>query len=192
MAELPVTLWALFFLIQTGRGIGLESITAAECERVLQYLYDLSLRSRFGIKTTEAPHYHRVVWQREHDGAAADATPASSVERRRQLRAPRSVNDGNGFVFIDHLGNICPSGFLPAPRGNVRIGSLVDVYRGDELFVQLRNPDALAGKCGRCRFRAICGGSRSRAFAATGSVMTSDPLCVYEPGPDVEPMVAPA
>jgi AdoMet-dependent heme synthase len=187
MAELPVTLWALFFLIQTGRGAGLEAITAAESERVLHYLYDLSLTSRFGIKTTEAPHYHRVVWQREHEDA--QETPLGSAARLRQLRAPRSVNDGNGFVFVDHLGNICPSGFLPAPRGNVRSANLSDVYRHDAMFLRLRDPDALLGKCGRCRFRAICGGSRSRAFAATGSPMTSDPLCAYEPGPAVEALV---
>jgi radical SAM protein with 4Fe4S-binding SPASM domain len=191
VAELPVTLWALFFLIQTGRGAGLEPITADECERVLHFLYDLSLTARFGIKTTEAPHFHRVIWQRERERTAL-GQPTHAFERRRQLRAPRSVNDGNGFVFIDHLGNICPSGFLPVPRGNIRTDNLVDIYRQDELFLRLRNPNTLFGKCGRCQFRALCGGSRSRAFAATGAVMASDPLCVYEPGSAVEPMLLPA
>src|SRR5262245_3422764 len=131
VATFPLTLWALFFLIQTGRGVTLEQISAEECERVLNYLYDLSLTSPFGIKTTEAPHYHRVVWQREHE---RKQEPAASIStRRRQLRAPRSVNDGNGFVFIDHLGSICPSGFLPAVRGNVRTMSLVEVYRSDQM-----------------------------------------------------------
>jgi radical SAM protein with 4Fe4S-binding SPASM domain len=185
---LPVTLWALFFLIQTGRGVGLEQISAEDCERVLNYLYDLSLVSPFGIKTTEAPHYQRVIWQRENARQrASDALPTAM--RRRQLRAPRGVNDGNGFVFIDHLGNICPSGFLPVQRGNVRTADLADVYRSDEIFRRLRNENALLDRCGRCRFRRICGGSRSRAFAATGAVMASDPLCVYDPGPDVEPVV---
>jgi len=58
------------------------------------------------------------------------------------------------------------------------------------MFMRLRNEDALGGKCGRCRFRAICGGSRSRAFAATGDVMASDPLCVYEPGDAIEEVIA--
>jgi radical SAM protein with 4Fe4S-binding SPASM domain len=147
----------------------------------------LSLRSTFGIKTTEAPHYHRVVWQREHESSVAH-TSASS-QRRRQLRAPRSVNDGNGFVFVDHLGNICPSGFLPEVRGNIRTHDLGNVYRTDAMFVRLRDGDALLGKCGRCGFRSICGGSRSRAFAATGAIMASDPLCVFEPGPEVQPAV---
>jgi radical SAM protein len=196
MRELPVTLWALFFLIQTGRGAALEQISAEECERVLTYLYDLSLTAPFGIKTTEAPHYQRVVWQREHTEKSATAekyspslSVSSVVNRRRQLRAPRSVGDGNGFVFVDHLGNICPSGFLPAPRGNVRTADLGEIYRSDDMFMRLRNANALVGKCGRCEFREVCGGSRSRAYAATGAVMASDPLCVYDPGPVRQPIV---
>jgi len=187
VAEFPLTLWALFFLVQTGRGANLDQVTAEDCERVLNYLYELSLTSPFGIKTTEAPHYHRVVWQREEERRQA-GLPTQSVERRRQLRAPRSVGDGNGFVFIDHVGNICPSGFLPVPRGNVRTADLGHVYRTDEVFLQLRDADALLDRCGRCRFRAICGGSRARAFAATGMLMASDPLCAYDPGPQVEPL----
>ncbi len=181
VSALPVALWALFFLIQTGRGASLEQVTADECERVLNELYDLSLTAPFGIKTTEAPHYQRVVLQREAARARA-GLPSLAAERRRQLRAPRSVNDGNGFVFVDHVGNICPSGFLPMPRGNVRDGRLRDVYCTDEAFQRLRNPNALLGKCGRCEFREVCGGSRSRAFASTGALMASDPLCAYEPG----------
>src|SRR5205085_3828506 len=156
---------------------------------VLNYLYDLSLTSPFGIKTTEAPHYQRVVRQREDQRRRAGLDPMA-VERRRQLRAPRSVNDGNGFVFVDHVGNICPSGFLPMPRGNVRTTNLGDVYRHDDMFVRLRTSNALLGKCGRCAFRDICGGSRSRAYAATGAVMASDPLCAYDPGPVRQPLVA--
>jgi len=180
MAELPLTLWALFFLIQTGRGISLEQISDVECERLLNRIYDLSLTSPFGIKTTEAPHYQRVIWQREQQ-RVREGLPSQSAERRRQLRAPRSVNDGNGFVFIDHTGNICPSGFLPVQRGNVRTANLADVYRQDEVFTRLRNANALMGKCGQCEFREICGGSRSRAFASTGAVMATDPLCAYQP-----------
>jgi AdoMet-dependent heme synthase len=189
VAEFPLTLWALFFLVQTGRGANLEQITDVECERVLNRLYDLSLTSPFGIKTTEAPHFQRVVWQREQ-ARLREGLPSQAVARRRQLRAPRSVSDGNGFVFIDHLGNICPSGFLPAVRGNVATANLADIYRTDELFMRLRDPNALLGKCGRCRFRNICGGSRSRAFAATGAVMASDPLCAYEPSGAIEAPVA--
>lgn len=190
VAECPLALWAVFFLIQTGRGASLDQISAEECEEALRFLFDRSLTSPFGIKTTEAPHFRRVAWEREAAmQAAGDLRPA--VRRRAQLRAPRAVNDGNGFVFVDHIGNICPSGFLPSMCGNVRDGVLVEAYRADSTFRALRDPNALKGKCGRCRYRAICGGSRSRAFAETGDMLAADSLCAYTPGDEVEPLVAP-
>jgi radical SAM protein len=170
VSEFPLTLWAVFFLIQTGRGASLHQITADECEDVLAWLHELSARVPFGIKTTEAPHLRRVI-------AEHGAAPLSPATPRRGLRATRAVNDGNGFVFIDHTGQICPSGFLPMPRGNVRSAHLADIYRDDELFRALRDPDALEGPCRTCEFREICGGSRSRAYAATGNAFASDPLC---------------
>lgn len=170
----PLALWAVFFLIQTGRGASLDQITDDECEAVLAWLDELSMTVPFGIKTTEAPHFRRVMAQR-------GAPEGPALFRRPGLRAPRAVNDGNGFVFVDHTGAICPSGFLPMPRGNVRQGTLVDVYRHDAVFVKLRDPDALDGRCGACEFRHVCGGSRSRAFAESGNAFASDPLCAYQP-----------
>ncbi len=184
VAEFRLALWAVFFLVQTGRGAELEQISASECEDVLHALYELSRRVPFGVKTTEAPHFRRVIAERE---AAAEDVPArrsAAAPGRHHLRAPGSVNDGNGFVFVDHVGGIYPSGFLPMRRGNVRDGRLVEVYRQDEVFRRLRDPDALKGRCGRCPYRAVCGGSRSRAFAATGNAFAEDPLCAYVPPRD--------
>jgi radical SAM protein with 4Fe4S-binding SPASM domain len=91
------------------------------------------------------------------------------------------VNDGDGFVFVSHRGEIYPSGFLPRSAGNVRTDDLVGVYRNHELFRALRDRDRLKGKCGSCEFRAVCGGSRARAYAMTGDPLESDPLCAYRP-----------
>lgn len=179
--ELPIALWAVFFLIATGRGASLAHIDAEECERVLEFLHELAPTVPFGIKTTEAPHYFRVAAERRIRGTVdSPGTP----RRSSQVRAHRAVTDGNGFVFIDHIGQIYPSGFLPLPCGSVRTASLVHTYREHELFVRLREPDAFDGKCGRCEFRRICGGSRARAYAATGSPFASDPLCAYQPRAD--------
>jgi len=175
---LPIALWALFFLIPTGRGVALDQIDAEECERALHFLHDLAPTVPFGIKTTEAPHYFRVAAQRSRPEPSG-VEPA--VPRRPQVRSHRSVTDGNGFVFVDHVGQICPSGFLPMVCGSTRHESLVRVYREHALFVRLRAPDGFEGKCGRCEFRHMCGGSRARAYAATGSPIGSDPLCAYEP-----------
>jgi radical SAM protein with 4Fe4S-binding SPASM domain len=65
--------------------------------------------------------------------------------------------------------------------GNVRKDELLDVYRHSPLFRELRDPSLLKGKCGRCEFNHICGGSRARAFAMTGDPLGEEPLCVYQP-----------
>lgn len=121
-----------------------------------------------------------VIWQREHEPAPT-AIPIASAPNRPGLRAPRSVTDGNGLLFIDHLGNVCPSGFLPLVRSNVRHGDLAAIYRHDEIFRRLGQADALGGKGGRGEFRDMCGGSRARAFTSTGAMMAADPRCAYEP-----------
>ena len=96
-------------------------------------------------------------------------------------RASKGVNDGNGFVFIDHIGLVYPSGFLPFVVGDVRKTSLVDIYRDSPIMRQLRDYPTLKGKCGWCDFRDICGGSRSRSFGVTGDFLASEPYCSYFP-----------
>ena len=97
--------------------------------------------------------------------------------------APRGVNSGNGFLFVSHRGEVFPSGFLPVRAGSIRETTLARIYRDTPLFRALRDPDALAGRCGRCEFRQICGGSRSRAYALTADPFATDPWCCYRPAP---------
>jgi radical SAM protein with 4Fe4S-binding SPASM domain len=170
-----------------GRGHASQALSAEEIERVLHWAAALAERAPFGVKTTEAPHYVRVVTTRRRAARVAASLTAGGVGAPRGIRpdaigrARRAVTDGNGFVFIDHVGQICPSGFLPSPGGNVRTHDLAIVYREDPLFRALRDPARLGGRCGRCEYRAYCGGSRARAYAATGDPLAEDPGCVYQP-----------
>jgi radical SAM protein len=173
---LGVMRWSLFFLIRVGRGRLLEEITPEQSEALCHWLYDLARRAPFDLKTTEAPHYRRVAFMRMRaEGFDEAAIRATSVGRGFGVR------DGNGVVFVSHTGEVCPSGFLPLRAGNVREHSLVEIYRSSNLFLHLRDPRNLKGKCGRCPFREICGGSRARAYAHTGDPVASDPLCPYVP-----------
>jgi radical SAM protein with 4Fe4S-binding SPASM domain len=179
-----ITLWSVFFLVPTGRGKVNQLLSAADFEQIFSKLHALAERARFHIKTTEAQHYRRyLLQQRVAERRNTEITAQDSPEKVHDEvgRAPRGLNDGKGFAFISHTGEVFPSGFLPLSGGNVRSQSLSDIYRTSPLFQQLRDPDQLGGKCGACEFRHICGGSRSRAFAMTGDPMAEEPCCSYIP-----------
>jgi radical SAM protein len=175
--ELGIARWALFFLIATGRGTSLAEVTPAQSERLLNWLWNINRapETPFAIKTTEAHHYRRIAVQRLQQRMAEEQMFSTPAGRGFGIR------DGNGIVFVSHLGEVYPSGFLPLSAGNVRSSSLVHIYRDSPLFCALRDPEQLSGKCGDCPFRIVCGGSRARAYAATGDPLASDPLCLYQP-----------
>lgn len=192
VAGLEARRWTVFLLVPTGRATDDQQITPSESERVFEWLYDLSLTAPFKIKTTEGPHYRRVVLQhRERTGApGAPAGLPGALGVSGGGRFVPGMNDGSGFLFISALGDLQPSGFLPLTAGNVRTDSPVEVYRHHPIFTALRDPDRLQGRCGRCEFRRVCGGSRARAYAATGDPLAEDPLCEYQPheeGPATTP-----
>ena len=97
------------------------------------------------------------------------------------MRSPLGIRDGRGVMFISHTGEVSPSGFLPVVAGNVRAEGLTATYQRSSVFLALREPDLLEGACGSCEFRKVCGGSRARAYAASGSFLAEDPACPYEP-----------
>ncbi|MBI4496670.1 MAG: TIGR04053 family radical SAM/SPASM domain-containing protein [Chloroflexi bacterium] len=186
--------WSVFFLVPTGRGQAGDMLSAEQHEQVLHWLYDLSQRAAFDIKATAAQHYRRVVIQQERaaraaPGAGLDAPAVAPLtlagagyQYADALQRPtKGVNDGNGFCFISHIGEVCPSGFLPLAAGNVRQTSVAEIYRTAPLFRELRDTSKLKGKCGWCEFREVCGGNRSRAYALTGDYLAPDPACSYLP-----------
>jgi radical SAM protein with 4Fe4S-binding SPASM domain len=170
MEDLKPALWSVFLLVPTGRAIADDLPTPEEMESFLLRLHRYSKQASFPIKTTEGSFYRRI--------AVQQSLPGESALPRR---GPVGINDGKGFAFISHTGQIYPSGFLPADCGNVKTDEFIDVYQNHPLFQQLRDPDALKGKCHDCEFRSLCGGSRARAWCMTGDALASDPLCAYEP-----------
>lgn len=173
MFELKPAMWSVFILVPTGRAGAADVPDPHELETIFGELADLVGHAPFAIKTTEGHHFRRVLAQRGLGG-----------EKGRQgMRSPVGIRDGRGVMFISHTGVVSPSGFLPLDCGNVRDRHPADIYRRHPLFVNLRNSNALGGKCGRCEFRNICGGSRARAYGLTGDPFASDPSCSYQPKP---------
>jgi radical SAM protein with 4Fe4S-binding SPASM domain len=193
VAAHDLQVWNVFFLVPTGRGQRADLLGALETELVLEWLWRLSKAVPFRVRTTAAQHYRRVVIQQERrarglppdqpsDEVRWQATGAGYAFRDGRAPEQQGVNDGKGFAFVSHLGEVYPSGFLQTPLGNVRQTSIVELYRQQPLFRLLRDPERLGGKCGRCQYRAVCGGSRARAWALTGDPLAPDPTCAYVPG----------
>jgi len=187
VADLGAVLWSVFFLVPVGRGAVLDGISPERAELVMAWLADVAEEAPFGLKTTEAPHYRRVRQQRTAETGAGDRVRDETGDGDGTGGRPSGGNRrsgivaGDGFAFVSHTGEVYPSGFLPESAGTVPEADVVDVYRNSDLFESLRDRDQLQGKCGACPYRAVCGGSRSRAYATTGDPLASDPLCSYVP-----------
>jgi AdoMet-dependent heme synthase len=185
LQEVGAVQWSLFFLVPTGRAQAENMISPEQHERVFNWLYDLSKNAPFDIKATAAPMYRRVAIERKRAEQGADKPvtfQGAGFQYADGLNRPtRGVNDGNGFLFISHVGDIQPSGFLPITAGNVRTDDVVDVYRHSQIFTDLRTPEKIKGRCGICEYRDVCGGQRGRAYGVTGDYLESDPACLYIP-----------
>ena len=176
LTRLDVMLWNVFFYVPGTQEETAQMLDAQQYEQVFAKLYTASKRVTFQIKTTEGQHYQRYLLQQRVRESRGRLTEATAIPY-----APRGVNDGRGFVFVNYRGEVYPSRFLPVSAGNLTSQSLSEVYCDSALFTSLRDTSKLKGKCGRCPVRTVCGGSRARAYAVTGDMFAADPCCAYEP-----------
>jgi MoaA/NifB/PqqE/SkfB family radical SAM enzyme len=179
LGDRGILLWSVFFLIPTGRATAEQRLSGEECETVFEVLWRESGRQPYAIKTTEAPHYRRFLLQRDAEGRR-QGLPRPQRSATFAL-PPVGTNDGKGILFVSHIGQIYPSGFLPIECGRFPRDSVVRVYQESALFRALRDADRLGGKCGVCEYRHVCGGSRARAYGISGDPLGEEPDCVYVP-----------
>lgn len=174
----------IFLLVPTGRGRDLfdRVLPAMEYERVLNWLYENQKRVPIHIKVTCAPHYYRILKQRNKQGSKEPTFHPQGLDA-----VTRGCLGGTGFCFISHIGDVHPCGYLELYCGNIRTQPLEAIWQNSEIFRNLRNPNRFKGKCGRCEYRHVCGGCRARAYAVTGDYMSEEPFCIYQPG-DMEQM----
>jgi len=176
LKSLGVARWSLFFLISVGRGKVLQPLSPEKAEMLMSWIYETSQIAPFIVATTEAPSYRRVAL--EH--MLAEGKTGEEIKRSNAYRS-FGIRDGHGIVFVSHTGEICPAGFLPVVTGNIRQDKLADIYREAPVFQSLHDPTQFGGRCGHCQYQMLCGGSRSRAFGASGDILAQDPLCAHEP-----------
>jgi len=139
-----------------------------------------------GTKAKAAPAFT----SHGHPGSQASVTSgASRTGAHQHLSAmTRGCLAGTSVCFISNEGAVYPCGYLPVSAGDTRVQRFADIWNRSPVFTDLRDPDALEGKCGECRYEALCGGCRARAYAATGSFLAEEPFCSYQPGSDIRPL----
>lgn len=171
-----------FMLVATGRGKGLRSVelTPEQYEETLNWIYDkqLELGNRMFFKPTDAPHYLRVVKQRQKQDLKESGL---SIGHRLADSITRGCLAGISFCFISHQGKVKGCGYLDVEAGDVREERFSQIWTDSTVFRKLRNLSNIKGKCGICEYKRVCGGCRARAYEATGDYLEAEPYCIYEP-----------
>lgn len=161
----------IFLLVPTGRAKEMinEELSAAEYEKALEFLAEEKKNSSLEMKITCAPHFNRVLLQKH-------SAPVSAL-------TGRGCMGGVSFCFISHVGDVQPCGYLEIKCGNIRKQGFKKIWLESEVFDNIRDWSKYTGKCGRCEFKAVCGGCRARAYAVSGNYLGEEPYCTYEPRP---------
>lgn len=209
--ELGAVALHLFLLVPVGCGVEIaadQQIQPDEYEAVLNWLYDAELAGGIELKATCAPHYFRIVRQRQaaerrqgivrerpqsmHRQQQAGGHPHGQPgghpggqphgqERSAMNAMTKGCLAGSGVAFISHRGEVFPCGYLPVEAGQIRRQSFQSVWEASPLFAELRAPSLLGGKCGACEFAQICSGCRARAYGMSGDYLGEEPFCTYLP-----------
>ena len=180
LKKLRISQWSVAFPVPANATELEETPSAGEFEEAFARLYALAQKVPFKIKTSEAPHYRRYVLQQQAR-ARAEAAATEPGQFENGIPGIMPVHEERGTVFISHTGEVYPCASLQISGGNVRVQKLADIYRSSQIFALLRDPRYLAGKCGECSFKQICGGSRARAYAINADMFREDPVCIYRP-----------
>jgi len=172
-----------FLLVPTGRGKGLEAaeLSPEIYEQTLNWIYDKQkqLGDRIFFKPTDAPHYLRVMKQRQKQECEAKSQDKTSHNAKNRIT--RGCLAGTGFCFVSSRGKVKGCGYFDVEAGDIKKDSFAEVWNNSPLFQNLRNLANLKGKCGGCEYKRICGGCRARAYEATGDYLEAEPYCIYQP-----------
>jgi radical SAM protein len=193
-----------YMLIPTGRAKEEYEILPEEYEDVFNFIYDLMKNPPLTVNAIAGfEPYRRVAVTRylaengeieenklnfgelyyylkeKLDAVLASIPPEGDITPSAFKTRDKSFGKG---VFVSHTGAVYPSSFLPMEIGDVRKGSLNDIYNDSTELTEMQDASKLKGRCGICEFNDVCRGSRSRAYAITGDYLAEDPSCTYQPG----------
>jgi heme b synthase len=169
-----------FLLVPTGRGAEMvdEILSPEEYERTLHWIYEQRAHSPIPFKPTCAPHYYRILRQREQAAGRSFSPQTHGLDAMT-----KGCMGGQSFAFISHTGKAQICGFLDKECGDLRSVDFdfQTIWKNSTVFQEIRQIDNYQGRCGYCDYRKVCGGCRARAYAMTGDYLAEEPFCIYTP-----------
>ncbi len=155
-----------FILVPMGRGTALadQLLDPVHYETLLNELWRMKHQLKIDMRVTCGPQFARVAQQ-------------SNAERR--VGAIHGCMGGRHFGFISRRGDVQTCGFLNMVAGNLLENGydFRGIWEGSSLFNTLRDRTNIKGECRLCPHLETCGGCRARAYALSGDVLASDPVC---------------
>jgi radical SAM protein with 4Fe4S-binding SPASM domain len=143
-------------------------ITTQERKRIIEKIYRIKaeIGDSFPIKV-ETPSSILIAMN----------YPKLIEEHKYVFYSKRGCPAGTMSMDIRANGDVVPCSQFPLVIGNIRKQSIKDIWENSPVFKLLRNRENLKGKCGKCKYKNLCGGCRAAAYNKFGDFLLSDPGC---------------
>ena len=170
--ELGAIAIEVFSFVPVGRGKEHPDLTLTPKER--QYLVSRIIKHQLeeGLiyRCVAIPQF----WVEVEKKVAKEAMP-------RFIRS--CCGAGLRYCCILYEGTVYPCMVLQRKAGNMREKSFAQIWQQSQALQLLRNREKLEGKCQRCDYRQVCGGTRCLVFENTGSLTGEDGDCWFKEEP---------
>ena len=182
--DLGASCFAHFNFIPVGRGVDMaeSDLDPQQREKLLRLLNDWMQSGRIGVLST-SPQFGRVCLAHapaEGLQACSHAGSGAGLKARVVAKYLGGCGAGRTYSAIQPNGDVTPCVYMPdRVLGNVRAGSVADIFRSDGLWNLLCDRDGYTHHCRICEFRYYCGGCRARADAYFGRPEAGDPGCLF-------------
>jgi radical SAM protein with 4Fe4S-binding SPASM domain len=173
-----------YHLCPAGRGKDLSALTAEQSRKAVD-----TIITRTGDYIARGKRIEILTVDNQADGAylylrmlKENHPRAQQVLDMQLWNGGARYSSGVGIANIDFHGNVHADQFsMFRTFGNVRERKFSEIWQDttDPIMAGLKERlGKLEGRCGTCRFKAICGGSlRARAEISTGNPWAADPGC---------------
>ncbi|MEW6094923.1 MAG: radical SAM protein [bacterium] len=170
--------FCLYHLVYTGRGKEMvnDDLNIEDKIKLINSLISKAVTiSNMEILTVDNPADGVYLYLQKEKESKEEA-----LEIKNLLEMAGGCSAGQKIVNVCPEGEVYPCQFWQdLPLGNVRNTPFSQIWqKKQDLFKQIKTN--LKGKCGRCKYKDLCGGCRVRAKVIYGDYLAEDPACYID------------